>query len=76
MIRELDLVVLGRELPEYELKAGDVGTVVHVYKGGKMFEVEFVTGEGATVAVVTLSHRDIRPIHQQEILHVRSLAVA
>jgi hypothetical protein len=38
------------------------------------FEVEFVTGEGTTLAVLTLSQQDIRPIHAREILHVRALA--
>jgi len=38
------------------------------------FEVEFVTGEGATIAVLTLSQQDIRPMHAREILHVRALA--
>jgi len=76
MIRELDLVVLARDLERYPLKAGDVGTVVHVYTDGKTFEVEFVTGEGKTVAVVTLSATDIRPMQGEEILHVRALAPA
>ena len=35
MIEELDRVVLTRDLPEKKLKAGDVGTVVAVYKGGE-----------------------------------------
>ncbi len=74
MIRELDSVVLARDLPKYGLKAGDVGAVVHVYQGGKGFEVEFVSGEGATVAVVTLDREDVRPMKGEEILHVRALA--
>jgi len=36
------------------LKEGDVGTVVHVYKKGKAFEVEFFTLHGETVAIATL----------------------
>jgi hypothetical protein len=47
--------------------------VVHCYKDGVTFEVEFVTGEGATIAVLTLSHHDIRSMHAREILHVRAL---
>jgi len=74
MIRELDSVVLVRDMPRYGLKAGDVGAVVHAYKQGKGFEVEFVSGEGATVAVVTLKREDIRPMQSREILHVRALA--
>ena len=76
MIRELDTVVLMRDLEEYGLTQGDVGAVVHCYKDGVAFEVEFVTGEGATIAVVTLSQQDIRPMYAQEILHVRALTKA
>ncbi len=37
MIEELDRVILTRDLPEKKLKAGDVGTVVLVYKNGEGF---------------------------------------
>jgi hypothetical protein len=47
--------------------------VVHVYGEGIGFEVEFVTGDGKTVAVVTLSRDEVRPIGKEEILHVRTL---
>jgi hypothetical protein len=76
MIHELDTIVLVRDLEEYGLRAGDVGAVVHRYKQGMAFEVEFVTGEGKTIAVVTLTQDDIRAMHNREILHVRELARA
>jgi Domain of unknown function (DUF4926) len=74
MIRELDTVVLVHDIDAYGLSQGDVGAVVHCYKDGVTFEVEFVTGEGAIIAVLTLSQRDVRPMHAREILHVRALA--
>jgi hypothetical protein len=74
MIKELDTIVLAKDLRDYHLKRGDVGAVVHVYEGGKAFEVEFVTGEGETVAVVTLSASEIRSMRSADILHVRSYA--
>ena len=73
MIRELDTVVLAKDLEAYGLRRGDVGAVVHCYEDGKTFEVEFVTGEGKTIAVVTLAEPDIRPMRREEILHVRAL---
>jgi len=75
-IRELDTVVLVRDLERYGLKRGDVGVVVHRYRDGKAFEVEFVDGAGETIAVVTLYDKDIRPIGQGEILHIRELVPA
>jgi hypothetical protein len=73
MIRELDTVILSRDLKEYGLIRGDVCAIVHCYADNKAFEVEFVAGEGKTIAVVTLSESDIRPMQGSEILHVRSL---
>ncbi len=68
---DLDPAVLARDLPDHELRAGDLGTVVHVYpKGG--VEVEFMTAAGDTVAVVTLPIDDVRPPHKHEMLAVRS----
>jgi hypothetical protein len=74
MIRALDTVVLVHNLEAYGLTQGDVGAVVHCYKDGVTFEVEFVAGAGATIAVLTLSQQDIRSMHAREILHVRALA--
>lgn len=74
MIHELDTVVLSHDIDEYSLKAGDVGAVVHCYENGAAFEVEFVTSGGETVALLTLTQEDIRPMQGREILHVRELA--
>ena len=75
-IAEHDVVVLTRDLPEQNLRAGDVGAVVHVYAEGKAYEVEFVTGAGQTLAVETLEPSDVRPLGASEILHIRSVAAA
>ncbi len=74
MIKELDLVVLTHKVREYGLETGDVGTVVHCYEDKLGFEVEFVTGDGRTVAVLTLTSADIRPLNQAEILHTREVS--
>jgi hypothetical protein len=74
MIRELDTVVLTHDDELHGLKADDIGAVVHEYKDGPAFEVEFVTAEGKTVALLTLNSGDIRLMHDKEILHVRELA--
>jgi hypothetical protein len=76
MIRELDTVVLTHDMDEYDLKKGDVGAVVHSYADGEAFEVEFVTGDGNTIALLTLDQSAIRPIGGREVLHVRELVAA
>ena len=70
---ELQTVVLRKDLAEHGLRSGDVGAVVYVHSP-EAYEVEFVSGEGHTVAVVTLESSDLRPIQEREILHVRDLA--
>jgi hypothetical protein len=60
MIKKLDTIVLSRDLPEHGLTQGDIGAVIHCYKGGGSFEVEFIIRQGDTVAVVTLRREDVR----------------
>ena len=74
MIDELDVVALTRDLPAESLAAGDVGTVVHAYKDGQAYEVEFATLTGVTIGVVTLEAHSIRPVTEREIAHVRQVA--
>ena len=74
MIRELDTVVLTQDIPDKGLKKGDLGAVVLCHPGGTDFEVEFVTADGRTVALLTLSSNEIRLRQGQEILHVRQYA--
>ena len=76
MISELDCVALKVDLPEHGLAAGDVGAVVHIHKGGQRYEVEFVTFEGRTVAVVTLASSQVRPLTRKDIHHARSFEPA
>ena len=51
------------------LKAGDVGTVVLVHRKGEAFEVEFLTLNGETVGVATLTAAQVRPVLKREITH-------
>lgn len=74
MINELDSVVLAADLPLYRLAGGDIGTVVMVHQGGTGYEVEFVTLDGETIAIVSLSASQVRPIHEHEIAHARLVA--
>jgi len=75
MIQEHDSVVLTKDLASEALKAGDVGTVVHIHRKGEAYEVEFVSLDGETLAVVTLMANQVRPATSGEIAHARELAV-
>ncbi len=73
-IKEHERIVLTTPVSSAGLEAGDVGTVVHVYRDGKAFEVEFVALDGHTAAVVTLEANQVRPVKRREITHARELA--
>lgn len=75
-MKELDMVVLDRDLPAHGLEAGDVGAIVHMPEFGDCFEVEFVRADGKTVALVSLSRNDVRPFEGAQILRARKLASA
>lgn len=74
MICEHERAVLKVSVPAERLEAGDVGTVVHVYRDGEAYEVEFLTLDGRTAAVVTLEADQVRPVGHREITHARELA--
>ena len=76
VIKEHDCVVLTTNLPNEGLEAGDVGTVVHIHKGGEGYEVEFMTLTGETVAIVTLLAGQVRPLTRRDLAHTRELAPA
>jgi hypothetical protein len=73
MIKEHDRVVLKKSIAGQKLKAGDVGTVIHVYNKDEAFEVEFLTLHGDTVAIATLEASQVRPVQKREITHARLL---
>jgi len=70
--KELDTVVLNRDLPEQGLRRGDLGAVVQVY-GADAIEVEFVTASGRTQALVALTTGDVRSVSDEDLLSVRTL---
>ena len=69
--KELDVVVLDKDLPAHGLRRGDLGTVVHAYEPSGL-EVEFVTASGRTEALVTLDAKDVRPVVDTDLISVRS----
>ena len=72
MIGETEVVVLTVDLPAYGLKSGDVGTITMVH-GRTGYEVEFMTLDGETIAVVSVDATQVRPIAHREVAHVRTI---
>jgi hypothetical protein len=68
--RELDTVALNRDLPEHNLRRGDLGAVVHVL-APDLYAVEFVRASGVTEALVSLNSTDLRAVGDADLLAVR-----
>jgi hypothetical protein len=73
MIAEHELT---EAIPAAGLEAGDVGVVVHIHRGGEAYEVEFMTLDGGTLTVETLSSSQVRAARNIDIPHVRSRLAA
>ena len=76
MIKEFERIILTEDIPNTELKKGDVGVVVQIYNEGEGYEIEFFALNGDTLAVETLESKQVRPVTNREILHVRDLEAA
>lgn len=76
MIKEHDRVILTKAIEEYGLEPGDIGAVVYVHGEGEAFEVEFVTLDGTTAAVLELESHQVRLTTAHEIPHARALSAA
>jgi hypothetical protein len=73
MIRELERMALTVDLPEYHLKAGDMGTVVDITSDDLEYTIEFFTLDGETFAVVPVQASQIRRVGSREIAHARMM---
>lgn len=71
MIKEFDQVALTVDLPEFHLKAGDVGVVVDITPNGRQYTLEIFNFQGATVAVVPVAAAHVRAIGRHEVMHAR-----
>lgn len=76
MLLEHERIVLTVDIPREGLKAGDVGTIVHVYPNHVAYEVEFFSLDGNTVAVATVEREQARAVTSQDVTHARSIKAA
>jgi len=73
-------VILLHDLPEENLLAGDMGTIVEHHPATNHYpegyEVEFFAGNGETLAVVSVPVYALRAATREDVLHVRQLHTA
>ena len=67
MLQEFEQITLTADIPDEDLKAGDVGTIVHIHPQGVAYEVEFFSPAGNTIAVATVENYQARPATPDEI---------
>lgn len=69
-----DRIVLTYDLPDSNLKKGDVGTVAEIYNDGEAYEIEFFALDGSTLDVRTVPARFLKAVSGNMVLHTRELA--
>ena len=62
-VHELDVVALTEDVPEHNLRRGQMGTALDELAPG-IFDVEFSDNQGRTVALVTLRTNQIMTLHK------------
>ncbi len=65
-IHTLDVVALTDDIPEHELRRGQVGTVIESLRSG-MFEIEFIDNDGRTYATLPLKSQQLLVLYYQPV---------
>ena len=64
-IKLLDVVALTHDIPEQNLRRGEVGTVVEILANGDAFEVEFSDRNGQTYESLSFRASELMVLHQE-----------
>jgi hypothetical protein len=73
----LETVITTANIPDHHVLAGDVGTIVEIYKAPDLaYEVEFVNPDGSTRALLTLAPNQLRRLAPADVLTTRQLPLA
>ncbi len=73
MLSEYSLVKSLKDVPDKDVKKGDVGTIVHCYTEPREgYEVEFLDKDGYTKDVLTYERYELEPVGERQWLPSRS----
>ena len=64
-IKLLDVVALTHDIPERNLRRGEVGTVIEILANGDAFEVEFSDRDGQTYESLSFRASELMVLHQE-----------
>ena len=66
-IKLLDVVALTQDVPEHNLKRGEVGTIVEILSNGEAFEVKFSDDNGQMYKCLSFPASQLEVFHQEPI---------
>ena len=73
----LDTVIATIDLTDEQVLADDLGTIVEIYFEPTLaYEVEFVSPDGTTRALLTLMPNQVRRLSETDVITTRPLAIA
>ncbi len=65
-LKTLDVVALLKDVPEHNLKKGQVGTIVEKWEDG-VFEVEFADKMGQAISFLAVKQDDLLKLYFEEV---------
>lgn len=66
-IKLFDVIALTTDLPEHNLRRGQVGTIVEFLADGKAFEVEFSDSNGRTFESIGIKPEQMMLLHYEPV---------
>jgi hypothetical protein len=61
-----DIVCLKEDIANPSLSKGTVGTIIYAYKPNRLFEVDFISKEGESLASVVLENNQILKLEEEK----------
>lgn len=74
-INLFDLVYLREDISKPPLMKGLAGTVIYIYKQNRLFEVDFISKQGESIASVVLEHHQIAKLEDEKIKSVNEVTL-
>lgn len=62
-----DIVCLKEDISNHPLQKGTVGTIIYIYKPNRLFEVDFISKEGISLASVVLESNQLLKLDENKV---------
>ncbi|BDQ03748.1 MAG: DUF4926 domain-containing protein [Ignavibacterium sp.] len=68
-----DIIYLKEDISNPPFQKGTVGTVIYIYKSNRLFEVDFISKEGESLASVALENNQILKLTENKIPTIKEV---